>query len=69
MHTHMQAHSNNSFFICMNALPIHMSVYHMVPLEAQKVSDPLELELQTAVSHHVGAGYQTQFLWKSSLCC
>lgn len=29
-----------------------------------KVSDPLELELQTVMSHH--AGNRTMILWKSS---
>lgn len=32
------------------------------------VSGPLNLELQTVVSFHVGAGNGTQVLWKSSQC-
>ena len=32
------------------------------------VSEALELELQTIVSHHVGAENQTQVLSKSSKC-
>ena len=34
--------------------------------------DPLELELNMILSHHVGAGNGTQVLWKSSsvlYCC
>lgn len=35
--------------------------------EGQKrVSDPLELDLQKVVNHHVSAGKQTWVLWKSS---
>jgi hypothetical protein len=30
-----------------------------------RVSDPMELELQSVVSCHVGAGNWTQDLWKS----
>lgn len=29
-------------------------------------SDPLELELQMAVSHYMGAGQRTPVLWKGS---
>jgi hypothetical protein len=32
----------------------------------KRVSDPLELGLQTVVSCHVGAGDSTWVLWKSS---
>jgi hypothetical protein len=31
-----------------------------------RASDPLELELQTAVSCHVGAGNRTRLFWKIS---
>lgn len=37
----------------------------MVPVEAE-ASDSLELELQMAVRHYVGAGNPTLALWKSS---
>jgi hypothetical protein len=33
-----------------------------------RVSDPLELELQTVVNHHAGAGNHSWVLWKSSPC-
>lgn len=33
----------------------------------ERASDPLELELQTAVGHHVGARNLTKFFWKSKL--
>jgi hypothetical protein len=32
----------------------------------RKVSDPLKLELQTVINHHVGAGNQTLLFNKSS---
>ncbi|KAL6092573.1 hypothetical protein STEG23_015786 [Scotinomys teguina] len=32
----------------------------------KRASDPLELESQTVVSHHVCAGNQAQIFWKSS---
>jgi hypothetical protein len=34
-------------------------------LRSQKKFDSLELELQVAVSHHVGAGFQTQVLGRA----
>ena len=34
----------------------------------KRVSDPLKLELQVVVSHLVGAGNQTQVLYKSNKC-
>jgi hypothetical protein len=49
-----------------------MSVGHMhaVPVEVRsgQVSELLELEFPTIVSHHVGAKNQTQVLWESSQC-
>jgi len=33
-----------------------------------KVLDPLELEVETVVSHYVVAGNWTQKLWKNSQC-
>lgn len=51
-------------FIC----SVCMSVYHMWWSIQQKVSDSLELELQTIVSRYVGAGNPTLVLWKISLC-
>lgn len=46
-----------------------MNVYHMPAwcLKVQRrVPDPLELELQAVVNHHVGAGNRAQALCKSS---
>lgn len=46
-----------------------MCVYHMFASagKGQKgVSDPMELELQVSVCYYVGAGKQTQLLFKSS---
>lgn len=41
----------------------------LVPAEARnRASDPLELELQIVLSHHVGAGNWTQVVCKSSIC-
>jgi hypothetical protein len=34
--------------------------------DQKRVSDSLELELQTAVNHYVDARNQTQVLWRSS---
>ena len=49
-----------------------MYVYHNVQrftgLVQKRVLDPLELELQMGVSHHVGAGNWTEVLYKSSQC-
>lgn len=42
--------------MCMGALPAFIYVYQ------KRMSDLQELELQTTVSHHVGAGNQTQVL-------
>lgn len=33
------------------------------------MSDPLELELQIVVNHHVGAGKKAGVLCKSNKCC
>lgn len=45
-----------SYFISMSVLPACMYVHHLcaVPLEAREGLDPLGLELQLVVSHHVG---------------
>jgi hypothetical protein len=46
----------------MGILPEYMSVYHMytMPMQARKGRwIPLELQLQTVVSCHVGAGTRT----------
>ena len=40
---------------------------HAVHVEAQEGIGPLGLELQM-INYHVGAGNQTQTLWKSSQC-
>jgi hypothetical protein len=45
--------------MCTGILPVCVSVYYMlvVPMETRKgVLDPLELEPQIVVSHHVGPG-------------
>lgn len=59
----------------MSVLSVCMYVYHMcadVPTGAhrsqKKSLDPLELDLWTAVSHHMGAGNHTQVFHKSSKC-
>lgn len=47
-------------FVCLYVCPsLPFSVYGSL--------DPLELELETAISCHVGAGYLTLVLWTSSL--
>jgi hypothetical protein len=51
----------------MGVLSAFMSVYHMraAPTEAwREWQNPLELELQMVVSHHVGAGNWLRFLEK-----
>ena len=52
--------------VCMNVLLACMSVYHVNAMSMkagrERASDPLELELQTVVSYHVGDGNQAQFL-------
>lgn len=55
----------------MGVFPEHMSIYQMFVwyLQRQKrISNPLELELQRVVSHHVCAGNGTWALWKSNSC-
>lgn len=41
---------------------IFVSVPHTCE-KSQRVSDPLGLEQQMVVNHHVGAGNRTQVLW------
>lgn len=44
--------------MCINILPVcmHMQYIYSVPREVQKEHQiPLELDLETVVSHHVGA--------------
>lgn len=41
---------------------------HVCDFGGQKRTWILELKLQMAVSHDVGAGTQTRILWKSSQC-
>jgi hypothetical protein len=36
--------------------------------DQKRASDPLELELQTVVSHHVGSRNQTWVLWRNGQC-
>lgn len=44
-----------------------MSAGHMHAVaRREQVSEPLELEFPTVVSHHVGARNQTQVLWRKS---
>ena len=46
-------------FICMRVLPTCMSAHRMLnwcPQRQERVSEPLELELQMVVTSHVGAG-------------
>lgn len=38
---------------------------YLVPAEPEGI-DPLEVELQMVVSHHTGAGNQTEILYKTS---
>lgn len=40
----------------------------LVPQVQKRECDPLELELQTLASHHVGVSDCTWGLWKSSQC-
>ena len=47
----------NFYFMCFSVLPASLGVW-----------DFLELEVQTVKSYHVGAGSQTQVLWKNSQC-
>ena len=47
---------------------VHVPCVFLMPSEARRVFDPLELELQMAVSHPVGAGNRTHVLWKSNQC-
>jgi len=69
VHTLLLAHGKHGFLTCMNVLPI--CVCHMCtwcPWKPEKDIRSPGTGLQTAMSHHVAAGYQTQVLWKSSLC-
>lgn len=53
----------------MDVLPAGMSVHHLYawcPWSPKRVSGPLRLELQTVVSHLVGAGNETLALPKSN---
>lgn len=55
----------------MVALPAWMSVHHLCVSSPQRPEDtlgPLELELKTVVSYHVGDGNHTWVLWRSSHC-
>lgn len=54
----------------MDALPVCMSMYYLCTCCQWRPEDGvgfLVLEIQAIVSHHIGAGNQTQVLWKSSL--
>lgn len=54
------------FILCLDILPVcQAALLCLIPQGSlQRVSDSLGLELQVAV----GAGIQTQVLWKSSHC-
>lgn len=49
-----------AFVHCMYVYVLHVCLYTtcLVPEKAEQSVDPLELELQTLVSHHIGAGTQ-----------
>lgn len=59
-------------FMYVIVLPTYVSMYHLYnccPWRPEEgMSDFLKLELQTAVSHHMGAGNQVFDVWKSSPC-
>ena len=53
----------------MSVLSVYTSGYQVNgPRFKKRVSDLLELELNTAVSHYVGAGNQILVLYKSNKC-
>lgn len=57
--------------MCISHLPKYMSVYHMCtwfPQKSKSRSNFLLTGVQIAISHHVGAGNQTQVLWKNNQC-
>lgn len=59
--------SENSCFAFCLILPTYMYVYHMstwCQWRPEEGVGPLEMELQVAVSHHVGAGNRPQALSK-----
>lgn len=45
-------------YVCLNTICVGQ----------KRVSHPLRVELETAVSHHMGSGTQTRDPWKSSHC-
>lgn len=53
-----------TYFMCVGVWLVLMSVHHVcaVPRDWKRVVESLGLELQTAVSHPVGAGNCTQVL-------
>lgn len=55
------------FLMYMGILPVCISVY-AVEIGTRRVLDIPELELQTVVILHVGAGKRTRVLYKSSQC-
>lgn len=58
------------YFMWMTVLSAYMLVYYMHVwccwTQRRGLLDPLELKLQMAVSHHVGAGHQTQVSTRTS---
>jgi hypothetical protein len=54
---------------CFAFMYVCVSCVWLVPMAVRRGHrNPLELELEMIVSHHVGAGNQIQVLWKSSQC-
>jgi hypothetical protein len=76
-HTHIHSHSNRFilfyfYLMGVGVLPaVIMSVHHIHSWwqwRPERTSEPLVLELQTIMSHHVGIGNQTQVLWNIIQC-
>jgi len=53
--------------MCISVLPTCVSHAPLMSSGHKRALDTLELELQMVVSHHVGAGNETQVLCKSKL--
>ena len=58
------------FYVCGCFSCMHVCVLRVCSVQGsqKRMLDPLELGLQVAVNHQVGAGKQTWFLCKSSKC-
>ena len=58
-------------YACFNVYECFVYMHYLCaqyPWKSERVSEPLKPELLTAMSCHVGAGTQTQVLWKTSKC-